>query len=232
MEALATADCGDLAPLVGMFVRIEKECFLKALSLSEDVIRERATLRNVLDAAVSKLRERREEVINERKRVFETAKTLAEEAYEKLHQLEPMITAQLSAVSRNYHAITDKSDSNTDGWFKVQIVETAKRLKYFADTRTYKAWARLRIFEERQTSLVLSFHALGTEFVGICGVSAFVEYRDFGEDRHATPQGPYLVCDEVFEFSYLDPVATLSPRFLDWLERVLTLAMDQWRRQI
>jgi hypothetical protein len=97
---------------------------------------------------------------------------------------------------------------------------------------TYRSWVRLRLVDERQTFLVVSFHAVGTRFVGICGASAFVEFREIDETRHSTIEGPYPVSADLFEFSYLDDAPSLKKRFEQWLDNTLALGLDQWRRQI
>ncbi|MGA2233418.1 MAG: Fic family protein, partial [Tepidisphaeraceae bacterium] len=80
ISALGAADNGDLTALVALFARQQKGSLLKALSLSEDVIRRTSTLNTVVDAAIGRLRQRREEVILEQRKVLEIAGELEEEA--------------------------------------------------------------------------------------------------------------------------------------------------------
>jgi len=54
IEALGTADNGDLKPLVLLFARVQRDCLVKALSLSEDVIRRTRSLESVVDAAIGR----------------------------------------------------------------------------------------------------------------------------------------------------------------------------------
>lgn len=138
---------------------------------------------------------------------------------------------ELKSIKATYECRINRSTATTDHYFKRQIVETARALGYYADTRTYRAWVRLRISEERETDLVLSFHSLGSNSVGIFAVAAFVEYRDRDENQ-TTTDGPYPASEEVFQFSYREPEEGLRDRFDAWLSRVILLGLDLWRRQL
>lgn len=232
IEALGIADNGDLLPLISLFAKLQKGSLLKALSLSEDVIRRSTTVNSVVDAAIGRLRQRREELITDQKRVLEIAKILEDEAVSTMEPLAQLLTAQLRQLDLNYRASVDRSEPRNDFWFKGQIVLVANKHNYFADTTTYKAWVRLRIVDERQTFLVISFHAIGTRFVGICGASAFVEFREIDESQQMAVEGPYPVSADLFEFSYLDDLEPLKGRFIQWLDQTLAMGLDQWRRQI
>lgn len=232
VDALGVADNGDLGPLVAMFAKLQKGSLLKALSLSEDVIRRSTTLNNVVEAAIGRLRQRREEVLSEQKKVIEHARRLEEEAVTEMEPLAQLLTTQLRQLDTNYSARVDRSEPRNDFWFKHQVVAVARKHEYFADTITHRAWVRLRIFDERQTSVVVSFHSVGTQFVGILGASAFVEFREIDEAQHTSIDGPYPVSADLFEFSYLDPFDAVRERFARWLGETLALGVDQWRRQI
>src|SRR5438105_3894276 len=100
----------------------------------------------------------------------------------------------------------------TNQWFHSQILDVAQHFGYYADTRTYAAWIRLKIREERQAELIISFHSLGVEFLGIIVASAFMEYRDKDEDE-VMIEGPYPLGDEVFQFSYKEAEQAMVDRF-------------------
>ncbi len=202
IESLGTADNGDLGPLVNLFARLQKNLLVKALSLSEDVIRRSSNIRNVIEAAADRLRQGREEVNQQQQRVFTFVQQLEADALVKCDETAQLVNASLREYDRNYNALADRSEPRNDFWYKAQIIAIAKEHNYFADTMKYKAWVRLRIFDQRQSSIVLSLHSVGSQFVGILGVSAFVEFRETEETQHGTPDGPYRISDSVFQFSY------------------------------
>jgi hypothetical protein len=181
---------------------------------------------------MDRLRQRREEVAEAQKKVFDYAKKLEEEARKAMVPLAANLDSQLRQVDSSYSASVDRNEAHNDFWFKGQIIEAANKHDYFADTRTYKAWVRLRIFDDRQASMVISFHAIGTQFVGILGASAFIEFRERGDVQHSIIDGPYVISTDVFEFSYLDNIDSIQERFARWLDETLAMGLDQWRRQL
>jgi hypothetical protein len=142
------------------------------------------------------------------------------------------LTTALRSVDRTYAAFAEVSDEANDSWFKRQIVAVANEFDYYADTRTFRTWARLKIREDRQTELVISIHSLGMNFLGLLAATAFVEFRDRDENGETTLEGPYTACREPFEFSYLDDEQTVEERFREWLTTSTLLGLDQWRRQL
>src|SRR5258706_6559983 len=232
IQALGKADNVDLQPLIDLFSRVQKGSLVKALSLSEDVIRRNRDVENVINAAIERLGQRDEEVQEKQKKVFEFSQSLETDALARCEEMEQLLNTRLREKDRNYNSVADRSEPRNDFWYKGQIVAIAKQHNYFADTMKYKAWVRLRIFDARQSSIVLSFHSIGARFVGIIGVSAFIEFRETEETQHATPDGPYGISDVVFEFSYLDDLSSLRDRFTRWLGDTLAMGLDQWRRQL
>lgn len=232
IESLGMADNDDLQPLIGFFARLQKNSLVQALSLSEDVIRRNRAVDNVIDAAIGRLRQRDEAVQIQKQKVFTFSQQIETDIVTKLDETAQLLTMHLRQIAQNYNAIADRSEPHNDFWYKSQIVAIAKEHNYFADTMRYKSWVRLRIFDERQSSIVFPIHSVGSRFVGIFGISAFIEFRETEETQHGTPDGPYRVSDTVFEFSYLDELPSLRERFARWLDDTLAMALDQWRRQL
>jgi Fic family protein len=233
IAALEDADNGDLSPLVRLFSKIQKKAFVRALSLSESVLHEHEPLQQLISAGIERLRTRKQQRIQQmQSRAFELSQRLEELAEEKLKSVALTLNNELQDLEQSYFAEAKRNDDDTDFWFRQQIIKTAKALDYYADTRTYRAWIRLKIKEERQTELVLSFHALGFEFLGIMAASAFIEYRDKTENSEITGDGPRVICDEVFQFSYNEQEDAVIQRFQEWLNDVLIVGIDQWRKQL
>jgi fido (protein-threonine AMPylation protein) len=235
LDALAVADASDLRPLVQLFAQIQKNCFLKALSLSNDVIEKRESVQAVIKAAIDRIIQRKEDELSERRKVFETARLLEDMAYTRCREVSALLERQLRTVQRSSRVTPHRSVKNNDFWYRAQIDATAAKHNYVADTRTYRAWISLRIVDERTTSVVISLHAVGTEFLGIMAANAFVEHRSpQGEGESGVPavEGPYPVSARPFEFSYIEQPSAVKQRFEEWLNETLTLGLDQWRRQL
>jgi len=232
IQALEQADKGELQSLVALFAKVQRKAFLTALSLSENVLREYQPLQAVVSSAIERLHMRREERREDQKLVFEHAESLKTIAEGHFNDAANTLTASLRGFDNHYSAVCESSNEQNGYWFKKQIVDVANKMKYYADTRTYSAWVRLKIREERQTELIIPFHSLGTEFVGILVATAFIEYRDRSEDGDVTIDGPHCLCEEPFEFSYHDEKQLLHNRFRDWLTKITLMGLDQWRRQL
>jgi hypothetical protein len=63
-------------------------------------------------------------------------------------------------------------------------------------------------------------------------VSAFMEYRDRDEDGGTTVDGPHMLSREVFQFSYTETEQRVLERFEKWLDEVLLLGLNEWRKQL
>jgi Fic family protein len=233
LTALEEADTGSLEPLVTLFSKIQKRAFLRALSLSEAVLHDASPLTEVISAATDRLKTRKRLHVEKLQlKSFEMARQLEAIAVNELESIAVVLNRDLHSLDANYHASAQQSTEENEFWFKKQIVQIARQLNYYADTRSYSSWARLKIREERQAELIISSHALGVEFLGIMAVLAFIEYRDKTEEAATSVEGPYVLSDDVFQFSYKEPEQEVQRRFENWLKDVLLIGIDTWRRQL
>ncbi|MDT5124019.1 MAG: hypothetical protein QOC96_3501 [Acidobacteriota bacterium] len=233
ISALEEADRGDLKPLVNLFSKIQKRAFLKALSLSESVLHDSSPLLQVISKATGLLKARKRLNVEQMQlKSFELSHRLEGIAKSELELIAATLHKELHSLDQNYFASAQRSNETNDFWFKNQIVQIAKELNYYADTRSYSSWVRLKIKEDRQAELVLSYHALGVEFFGIMAISAFIEYRDKTEEAEISVDGPYVLSEDVFQFSYKESEQEVVERFKKWLKQVLLIGLDMWRRQL
>lgn len=231
LTALENADTGDLVALVELCAKNQKDFFIRALSLSEDVLYRHDPLEHVISAAADKIKAKelaKLKVMQDK--ACALSRILEDSVYERLHAVSDKLRAELSSI-HGFACTVDRSNEKTDFWFKRDIIEVAKKFGYYADTRSYRQWVRLRIWEQRQTDLVVSFHSLGVHPLGVIAISAFVEHRD-RSDEETTIEGPYEASKELFQFSYRDEKQHLIQRFDKWLSDVILVGLDQWRRQL
>jgi Fic family protein len=232
IEALEIADKKDLTRLIDLIVSLQKKAFIKALSISEDILKFKRTLTQVISSAGDRLRARLQERIKERQQVFLFSKHLENMALKSFSDLSDILNEELKPITESYFVAADRSDDSNDYWFKRQIADVAKLYDYYADTRTYRSWIRLKIREERQAELVISFHSLGVEFLGVMAGSAFILYRDMNGDKEVTVDGPYTVSKNIFQFAYNENQHEISSRFDIWIKDVVLFGIDEWRRQL
>jgi len=232
IHALEAADSGDLSILVDLFSQNIKQFFKKALSISEEVLTSQQSLKHIIESAVDKIR-RKEAVKNqERAVVFMISSRLEETAYQTARDAANELNRILSRISQEYSAVAWRSREDQGHWFTFQVIETAKQLDYYADLRMYHHWVRIRIREKRQTEIVISFHPVGTNFLGVMGVSAYIEDKnlDRNDEEQTSPSRFHPICREPFQFTYGETNGRLLERFEKWLHEVLLVGLDEWRR--
>lgn len=233
IDSLEAADAGDLKLLIDIVGKTQKDAFVRALSVAEDTLRRTEPLDQVISRASAKIRERKfAEYQDMQHEAIARANELLKHSETVLKKLSEKVASELKELDPSYGCFVTTSSQSNDFWFKRQIVEIARRLKYFADTRSYRSWVRLRIREERQTDLVITFHGLGQRFLGVMAASAFLLHRDVADAEGAIPEGPYPLAQEVFQFAYQETPQALRARFDKWLGEVTIAGMSLWQRQL
>jgi Fic family protein len=233
IRSLESGDKGELRAIVDLFVRLQRNALIRALSISDAVLRQEEPVHDLISSAADRLKERR--MAQERQmtdQAFQLTYELESVTKDRFDKVVSNLNSELEKVDTHYHAISERSNEDNDYWFRRQIIMQAREHKYFADTRTYRSWVRIRIREERQTELVLSFHALGVQFLGVMAVSAFLEHRERDEDGEINVEGPYGLSREPFQFVHREKRDDVIIRFGEWLNEVLIMGLEQWRKQI
>jgi Fic family protein len=235
IAALEEADQGDLSRLVRLFARLEKTAFIQALSLAGEVEIEQESYTALLKAVKSRLSGRlpqeNDEALHHHK-ALETARDLGRIILEKLEAWAEKLQAVFDELPEKASAKAEVGTDIQSYWYYSQIVQVARQLDYFANTRRYHAWTRLQIRERRKTSLVFSVHCVGVTFTGIMAVSAFMEHRDLFADFGASVEGPIPLCSEVFTFTFAEAPAKVLARFEPWFKEAVTNGISRWQREL
>ena len=238
LDALEKADLGDISDLVQLFSKIQQNAFIGALSLSHDVLKRQA-VDQLIVAGAERVRAREQHNYQERlAKATHIATRLEEIAYTEFDTQAKKLTEQLRPSNVSYFANVrrDKKDADaqkdTSHYYRSQIVETARQLgDYFANLNAYRAWVGLRITEERQTDIILSYHALGFDFNGVMAVSAFIQFTD--KDEQGKRISSYnALSDSIFPFSVKEEIPEIETRFRTWLNGVLLAGLYQWTQQL
>jgi Fic family protein len=229
ITTLEEADNGDLEPFIKLIIQQQKAAFREALSIADE-LRPVDSIQTLIEASLDRLREKKRK---EQNQVFELVKRLEEFLSQELRAIADQLNSELHSIDQSYWASVKTSEENNSYWFKTQLIRTAKEIGYYANFNQYRAWVQLKINEERMTNIVFSFHSLGFEFSGIMAVSAFLEFRDEIEDSQGTSfEGPYRVCEDIFQFTYSDDIQSIEDKFQNWLNDSIVIALAQWRRQL
>jgi len=233
IDALERADQGALLPLVALFSSIQTRAFVNALSVAGDVLR-REIVDQVIEAARDQLEKRQEALKQEWQRAIQIAEGLHGEAQGRLQQVAAKLQQELGPFSKEYHfwVTVEPSGGERGHWFRWQVIETAKRLDYFANPNVFHAWTRLALKTEGQAEILLSFHGIGHEFRGLLVASTCFFRREQTEsgDREIADVTP--ISSEVFLINYREDQEQARRRFEVWLEESLTRGLEVWRSGI
>lgn len=117
-------------------------------------------------------------------------------------------------------------------YFRWQIIETAKALQYFVNTREYSAWTRIVLRTQTQSEILISFHGTGYEYRGILACSACYFQREETESGAREIVDLTPLSTEVFQINYLESEDEAKQRFIDWLEDILVKGLELWRSSL
>lgn len=231
IDALESADRGDLKKLVDCFARLQRVQFAKATALSETILDQGASVK----AALSGLRAAAEAVAADRRKslgyVFGWAQRLQADLRDQLSEIAPEIRSILTGVApSNVEVIC--SDTHNEHFYRSQIIENAKsHLNYFANTAEYRAWVALGMNWRRRAKLVFAFHGIGRFFNGSLICAPFLEFRDADDDGQLRAT-LVPVAKEGFLFFHTDTEDLLLKRFRPWREQVLAVALSELSRNL
>ena len=229
IRALEAADQGDLAPLVDLFAARQRRAFVQGLSISHDVLRERAHEKEIVESATRILERRRREY---QSRVYQTAQALHQVTVERFQQTATEVRGSVQRVDRSYDARESHAEHGaaTDSWHRFQIVGCARALGYFANMSSYRSWVLLVIKTEDRAEILLSFHGIGREALGVLGCSAMAYRREPTDSGHTRVDQLQPLSEEIFEFTYVELVEDVKKRFARWLDAVLISGLSFWQR--
>ena len=233
METLGDADEGNLVPLVNLIAKLQRKQFLRALSIAEEVQSQDQQLEQMLEVISDMFNgdptpasQELQQALNTAEKLSATCKSYFDDTTEKLQS-----SLGNSTTRRAWTDSGMNSDIDRRKWNRYQIVQTANELDYFANTRDYHEWVRLGIVTENGRSEILtSFHAIGTEYRGLVGVSMCFYRRQEADDIEQQIIELQPVSEDLFQINYQESVDSVEDRFMKWMERSLVLGLDQWRR--
>ncbi len=233
IEALGDADEGNLVPLANLIAKLQRKQFLRALSIAEEVQSQDQQLEQMLEAINDMFNSDPAPASRELQRALDTAEKLWETCRSYFENTAQKLQSSLgdSPDRRAWTDFGQNTDIERRRWNRYQIVHTANEFDYFANTRDHHEWVRLAIITENGRSEILtSFHAIGTEYRGLVGVSMCFYRRQQADDFEQQIIELQPVSEDLFQINYRESADSVEDRFMKWLERSLVLGLDQWRR--
>jgi len=233
------ADKGDLSNLINLFAKSQKQSFIRSLGLSEQVLAETRRAQAVIASIANKIKQNKSATIPERRQKVEGfAENLFKIASVRLQDIatEIKLSVQNLVSDAESFTVTAASEDSKSYYHRFQVVETAKQLGYFANLSPYHSWIQLVINVESSTTILLSFHAVGHEYLGLLACSACAYHRDnTGEGERNISRNIsdiQALTDSLFQFSYADEESNLTERFKKWLEDMIVNGLEYWNKSV
>ena len=232
LEALEAADLGDLNPLVMLFTGLQRDQFLKATKISEE-LRLEEDVQVVLDGLDREARRIATERLKAHREVFGLASAIENDLEERLNTIAKEVSGALSQVASGATTFVRRSDEKTDYFYRAQIVKIAnEHIDYYANTSEYRSWVSLNMRWSRRGQLVFALHGIGKPFNGGLICAPFLEFRDYDDtdEEHGERQSNSTlipVAEEGFVFFYNEDKDRLLGRFRPWRENVLKIVIKE-----
>ena len=228
IDALEAADNGDLKPLVSFFSSLQRTEFIRAIGIARD-----AEQVARVDARIESIRQRLAQRRDALEREWEAAVSTAEHMHTFAKGRFEEVVASLRETMKDHAEFTffvdgDDNRGARGHWFHRQIVSTAKKLGYYANTRHYRSWVRLVARDGNRGNILIAFHCIGHEFQGVlaCSGTWFLQTRT-DDGAYETGEEATLA-DQVFQINYKETMEDVQVRFGDWLERVIERGLALW----
>ena len=228
IAALEEADDGDLGPLVALFAKLQRREFINALGIAHDL-----EMKGQVDARIQAIKQRLSDRRREREQEWQAAIANAVHLHDLARQRLDQVSSMLQDALADHQAFTFFVDQACDQeersyWFQNQIVSTAKKLRYYANTQHYRSWSRLAMRDGSQAHVLVSFHCIGFQFQGVLACSATGFQRVPRDDGGNDTEGEATLSDDVFQINYKEPLVDIELRFKDWLEAAIERGLALW----
>ena len=234
LEALEAADIGDLRAFIELITKLQRDQFLKATKISEEL-----RLEEDVQTGLDELNREAGRIASERRKahreVFVLADAVEDDIEVRLKTIIQDVSKALKRVAPQASVVVRRSNNKTDYFFRAQIVEIAsKHVDYYANTSEYRSWVSMNMWWSRRGQLVFAIHGIGKPFNGSLICAPFLEFKDY-DDTEDEPQSNSTLIpidEEGFVFFYNENKNRLLERFGPWRENVLKVVIKELTRNL
>ena len=243
LDALEQADAGQLEPFIKLLSQRLRQDLLSAVSDAAKAAAEQmpaagaaSRTRDVAALVAARRQRHRAEILEQRRQVDQVAEDL-------LPLMTAAIETRLGEAKDEFDALRvpfswrvesgGSHDVPARGhWWRYQIVQTARRLDYWANQSENKYWIRSDLaLDEDRLRMVVSLHHYGLPVSGIMAVSAFAELLhrasadDDGADQQHVDRELVDCIDSEFTFNKDDDSEQLRRDLESWLDDALAVTL-------
>lgn len=229
LDALASADDGDLRPLVDLFADIQVSDLTEAIGAVRTVRGE--GLVRVSESAAAQVARR---LTREEDAIVSVSDNLVRQAEQVFGSVAAELRRAFQRVDVGLRATVRRSSEENEHWWRYQIVQCAKQYNYFADLSKPRRWASLKLQVDGlpDASIVLSLHHRG-RVPGIMAGAVFLTLtRQSGNstDINDDIDGFDTECAP-HPFGFTTSTQSVEQRFDTWLREAIESSVDAWQRR-
>ena len=241
IEALESADAGNLDPFVALIVQLERRTILEALGEPE-VVAEPGVVGQVVDHIIDQIRRRNQDMQTQMRSVSSVAARLQDEAMIHMEFQSEQICSRFNEVGIALTAVTERGGpGDKEHWYRAEVIRTAQEAQHWANLNESRFFTKLSLsgsqVQTPRLVFVISLHHVGQQLTGIMAATAFaqiINFNDPNSQESEEPSGPYFRdCTlDPFTFTWQDAAEDVAPRFAVWIEERLSLALRYWSQFI
>ena len=219
IDALESADQGDLSSLVRLFSQIQKRALTKAIGRALDV-RPVGSVEEALAATRDMLIDLGRIIPAQYLTAKGHAGNLVNVVLNKFNGITQRLRNDISQVDPGFAFSTELLGQAPSK----EIRSVAEKLKYDPNISDFHQGVVLSLkARDVASKIVVSFHGVGAAFRGLLVAVAYFQIGDGA----AVP-----ISEDVFRISYKEPYNEILPRFDKWLEPCIVEGIARWRRTL
>lgn len=232
LDALESADSGELGPLVDLFADIQIADLQDAIKSIRELRGE--TIVTVTDSIAERMRRRREAM---RVHAAGVLDDLLQIAHDRLDEAAGELRRAFRKQGVNVAVRVFDDDDDKRDWWSWQIIDTAKEHRYYADLGRPRRWASLRLglpdTEEAETRFIISLHAVGRA-ADLHAVTSFLTNPlTSGEGHDSNRWENQVVSRRPFQFgAETATLEELDEKFRAWLDETIGNGLSAWGERL
>ncbi len=249
INALESADAGDLSSLIDLFLRLEKNTILQALDEGESgsqLVSEPQVdlIGQVVGSIVERAKRRRQSAAEQMRSVNDTALALRKSVNEYLDAKSQEVQISLKHGNILVEPIVFEGgpDKFNEHWYHNQVLNTANVSRHWVNLNEVRYFVRLTLNPAVQGDMprlifVISLHHTGRRLTGIMAATAFAEIEYYGDEissgstqtAGSSANSTFHNCAvNPFTFTWNDHPEAITDRFIGWTEECFVVALRYW----
>lgn len=238
LDALNQANDGDLAPLGRLFAKLAMRSIRRELEEPKEELKlgpRPQTAKEVARFHARKLKRQEQEETERRELAVQIR---AQQIHSRIEDWLKTAGKDLKQVyteeGRKVEVWTAKAafdDPERAGWWRYQIIQSAKRAEHYADLSPGAWWTLIGMrINGIRTRFVASIHHVGSTRTGVMAITSFGDIRAAGEES-SNKDAFVEASSDAFTFSHDEEVEDRADELYEWLDQSLAVVLMEMSRR-